>query len=184
MNNIYKILIALPILSLMFFSCTSEADDSISANQETYIESITSSLLSTYDEAYAVNNNGSTRVVISPGSGDSLSTTGMVAFYYAAYYLTTSSISSSNMFYTNSEDIAESVSWSVSDSTIFQVYTTKADNEELVEGLRNGLLGVKSGEECYIMFSAKYGYGKHQNGTIPANSALAYHVWVEGVQNE
>ena len=56
--------------------------------------------------------------------------------------------------------------------------------DELVEGLRNGLRGVRGGEECYILFSGKYGFGKKAFGTIPANSALAYHVWVESVSND
>ena len=54
----------------------------------------------------------------------------------------------------------------------------------MVTGLRNGLVGVKGGEECYILFSGKYGFGNKQSGTIPANSALVYHVWVESLSNE
>ena len=54
----------------------------------------------------------------------------------------------------------------------------------LLEGLRNGLIGVRSGEECEIAFSGKYGFGNEIFGTIPVNSALLYKIWVIGVSNE
>ena len=56
--------------------------------------------------------------------------------------------------------------------------------EELLEGLRKGLEGVRAGEECEIMFSGKYGYGNKTFGIIPATSALLYKIWVVGVSNE
>jgi FKBP-type peptidyl-prolyl cis-trans isomerase len=55
---------------------------------------------------------------------------------------------------------------------------------ELVDGLRRGLPGVKAGDECYILFSGKYGFGDRILGTIPANAALAYHIWVQSISNE
>ena len=51
-------------------------------------------------------------------------------------------------------------------------------SDELVDGLKRGLEGVKAGEECLILIPGKYGFGKRKIGTIPANSALAYYVWV------
>ena len=54
----------------------------------------------------------------------------------------------------------------------------------LIEGLRKGLIGVKGGEECEIMFSGQYAFGDNEFGTIPANSALLYYIWVEAVSNE
>ena len=50
-----------------------------------------------------------------------------------------------------------------------------------MEGLRKGLLGVKAGEICYIVFSGKYGFGDEIIGSIPANSALIYQIWVESL---
>ena len=57
-------------------------------------------------------------------------------------------------------------------------------DDELIEGLKNGLMGVKSGEECQILFSGKYGFGKKPFGIIPANSALLYEIWVVAVSND
>jgi FKBP-type peptidyl-prolyl cis-trans isomerase len=57
-------------------------------------------------------------------------------------------------------------------------------DSELIEGLRNGLMGVKAGEECEILFSGKYGFGNKTFGMIPAKSALLYKIWVVSVTNE
>ena len=61
--------------------------------------------------------------------------------------------------------------------------TLELDKADIVEGLRMGLFGVKKGQECYIIFSGKYGFGSKPIGTIPANSALLYHIWVENIEN-
>ena len=58
------------------------------------------------------------------------------------------------------------------------------EDASLLEGLRKGLLGVQPGEECEIVFSGKYGFGKKSFGMIPANSALLYKIWVAGVAND
>ena len=55
---------------------------------------------------------------------------------------------------------------------------------DMLEGLRDGLVGVRAGEECEILFTAKYGYGNRTFGIIPANSALLYRIWVVGVSND
>ena len=56
--------------------------------------------------------------------------------------------------------------------------------DKLLEGLRNGLIGVRNGEQCKILFSGKYGFGDEEFGIIPTNSALAYEIWVEAVSND
>ena len=44
-----------------------------------------------------------------------------------------------------------------------------------------GLEGVRSGEDSYIIFSGRHGFGKKQVGTVPANAPLCYHIRVEEV---
>ena len=53
-----------------------------------------------------------------------------------------------------------------------------------IEGLKNGLRGVRGGEHCQILFSGKYGFGNEEFGIIPANSALLYEIWVEAISND
>lgn len=170
-------------LAAMMISCTKEDIKTRYSRQEENIESFVNSTLSSVDTGYVVRNKGVDRVVIVPGEGDSLSTSGTVSFYYAGYVLTGSSISSSSLFATNNKEIASGLNWNLSDSTVFAVKTLKLDSSGLVDGLRYGLEGVKSGQECYVLFSGKYGFGKRPLGTIPANSALVYHIWVESISN-
>lgn len=54
----------------------------------------------------------------------------------------------------------------------------------LVSGLDNGLRGALLGEECYVIFSAKYGFYDKAVGMVPAMSALSYKVTVLNVGKE
>ena len=171
-------------LVFLTLSCTKEQRKSMLTKQETNIESFTRSILSKVDTAYVVQHRGVTRVVVVPGQGDSLETGGLVSFYYAGYVLSSASLSAANLFATNSEETADASGWQLSGDNQFDILTLNIDNEDIVEGLRYGLEGVRAGQECYILLSGKYGFGKKPLGTIPANAALAYHIWVESIANE
>jgi FKBP-type peptidyl-prolyl cis-trans isomerase len=67
------------------------------------------------------------------------------------------------------------------DYSLFEINLAET---ELIEGLYNGIIGVKAGEECEILFSGKYAFGNSTFGIIPANSALAFKIWVVGVSND
>ena len=88
------------------------------------------------------------------------------------------------MFATNSEEVAKGSGWTLSDDSVFEAKTVKLSESGFVKGLKYGLEGVKAGQECYILFSGKYGFGKRELGTIPANSALVYRIWVESITND
>jgi len=168
----------------ILLSCTKESYKETWTKQETYIENFLTNQQNANEDYYVVSNSGSERLVVAEGSGEELAKDGTVSFYYAGYVLTGASVSNSNLFATNREATADAASWSVTDSTAYQICTVKLSESGFVEGLKNGLLGVKGGEECYILFSGQYGFGKRALGTIPANSALAYHIWVESISNE
>lgn len=179
-----RILAIAAIMVLLTLSCTKEQRKSMITKQETNIESFAKNILSKVDTAYVVQHRGVTRVVVVPGHGDSLETGGLVSFYYAGYVLNSSSVSESSLFATNSEEVAETSKWQISGENQFEILTLNIGNDDLVDGLRYGLEGVRAGQECYILFSGEYGFGKKPLGTIPANAALAYHVWVESIANE
>lgn len=80
--------------------------------------------------------------------------------------------------------LPKAAGWTLSDKDAFKIETINLREQSIAEGLRNGLIGVKGGEECIILFSGKYGFGNNNLGTIPANSALAWHIWVESISNE
>ncbi len=87
-----------------------------------------------------------------------------------------------SIFATNHYITSQFTGWGAS-ADDFDALTVSLSDNSLVEGLRKGLEGVRAGEVCDIAFSGKYGLGKRQLGTIPANSALLYRVWVESISN-
>ena len=114
---------------------------------------------------------------------DTLRTGGTVSFHYAGDLLSSASVTNTNLFATNHRATADAAGWRLSDTTAFKVETLILD-DSLVDGLQRGLEGVRTQDECYILFSGKYGYGSHVQGTIPARSALVYHVWVSSISND
>lgn len=131
----------------------------------------------TLDVAY---NKGSVRLIKTEGTGPGLEEGGAVSFYYAGYVFTSSP---SSLFATNHKETAAGAGFTLTDEE-YQLYEADMRNNELLEGLRNGLIGVRSGEICEIAFSGKHGFGNEIFGTIPVNSALLYKIWVIGVSNE
>ena len=179
--------IALGILLVLAFACTKQSIQATYDKQETTIDAFVTARLKADTTATVTRNGGAVRVTLhdtlSTAADDSLRVGGTVSFYYAAYTLTGSSVSASSLVATNREQTATEAGWHLSDTTQFHIETLVLD-DSLVPGLRDGLVGVQSQDECYILFTGKYGYGKNRQGTIPAKSALVYRVWVESIDNE
>ena len=167
-------------------SCIKEKLELAYTNQESkidqYIKSNKYTDSSKTDSLRVVYNNGSTRLVYTEGTGEELNAEGTVAFYYAGYTFN-GSYNKSNLFVTNDEDTAKDAGWELTDEC-YEIYKINMGEAKLLEGLRNGLLGVKAGEVCKILFSGKYGFGNEEFGIIPANSALIYEITVEAVSND
>lgn len=160
--------------------------DSILVRVDTTFRTDTTFKDSTYThELRVVRRGGSNRLILKEGTGEELGTDGNVAFYYAGYIFkgSMSSLNTAYLFATNREETAQQADWELTDAD-YQLYEINMHDTELIEGLKNGLLGVRSGEECQIIFSGKYGYGNDSFGIIPANSALLYEIWVVAVSND
>lgn len=127
-------------------------------------------------------NGGANRLVHKEGLGEELKPGGNIAFYYAGYIFKGSK-NSNILFATNRQEIAAEKKWELTDAS-YEMLQLDLAKTRLIEGLRKGLIGVKGGEECEIMFSGQYAFGDNEFGTIPANSALLYYIWVEAVSNE
>lgn len=171
--------LALAFLMLSIGSCTKSKLELTYSNQENKIDSYISGK---GDEYRSVRNEGSNRLRLKEGEGEELKADGFVSFYYAGYTFS-GSVSASNMFVTNHQATAEQAGWELTDAD-YQIYEINLGEAKLVQGLKNGLKGVKAGEECEIIFSGKYGFGNENFGIIPANSALLYKIWVVGVAND
>lgn len=182
-HHIIPVLAAV-VMPLLSSSCSKTEIENTYTQQDKNIESIVSSLAPEGSEATVDYLDGSVRVTMAHGEGEALKDNGSVSFYYVGHCVNGSSLSSGNMFATNSKEIAESAQWTVSDTTMFKVSTVNLSEDKLVKGLRKGIVGVKSGDECYILFNGKNGFGKHKTGTVPGNSALAYHLWITDVANK
>lgn len=132
------------------------------------------------DTLDVVYNNGAARLIKTEGTGPELTENGAVSFYYAGYIF---SSSPSTLFATNHRETAEGAKFDLTDAD-YELIEADMTKARMIDGLRNGLIGVRSGEECEIVFSGKYGFGDEIFGTIPVNSALLYKIWVVGVSNE
>lgn len=176
--------IILPLLFAMLFclSCGKESEQNVYDSQETVIENfINARQAESESELRTVYNDGSARVVMAEGEGRELGENGTAVIYYAGYVLKGQGLSAADMFWTNHYETAAASGWAISDESAFEPASVDTGDSRLVTGLRNGLKGVKGGEECYILFSGKYGFGNSDVGTIPAKSALVFHVWVEEI---
>ncbi len=170
------------MLMLLCSSCMKEKLELTYNKQETQIDTYINGAIEK-NETYTVTyNDGAARLTTLAGQGDRLSETGSVSFYYAGYRFT-GSINQSNMFGTNHQPTAESAKWTLTDPD-YSLMEINMSDSELIEGVRKGLVGVQSGEECEILFSGKYAFGNSRFGIIPANSALAFKIWVVGVSND
>ena len=114
---------------------------------------------------------------------DSLLWGGKVTLRYACYVLNSSSVSGNDLVATNVRSVASAAGWALTDTAQFKPTTLSLD-KTLLEGLRLGLYGVQERDEAYILFNGKFGFGDHIQGTIPARSALAYHIWIDSIENE
>lgn len=163
--------------TVLLASCEKDTD-TLFASQEKAIDSYVTSFLNANPDAKVIYKNNVVRLVVQSGSGaDSLSSNGKATINYAGYRFS-GGISKSNLFATNHEATAQDAGWKISGEGIYTPVQIDLSSDDLVDGLKRGIAGVKAGEECLILISGKYGFGKRKIGTIPANSALAYYVWV------
>lgn len=173
-------IMAMAVIAAISCSCVKEKLEMTYNKQEANIDKYITSNLK--DERTVTYNNGSARLTLVAGEGEELAADGTVGFYYAGYTFN-GNINSANMFATNHEATATAAKWELTDPD-YAIMEIDMNDSRLLEGVRNGLLGVKAGEECEILFCGKYGFGNSTFGMIPANSALAFKIWVVNVSND
>ena len=183
------ILASVLLLAGLVPACNKQSEQMVYDKQETNIANFVEAQLKADETASVTYKDGTVRVVLHDTLSregllaDTLRTGGTVSFYYAGYTLMNASISSSNLFATNHKATADAAGWKLSDTTAFSIATITLD-DRLLDGLQRGLEGVRGRDECFILFSGKYAYGSRVQGTIPARSALVYHVWVNSISND
>lgn len=158
-------------------SCSKKNKELTIADQEASIDSYISSNFAGYK---VIHRNGSNRIVLDStvlNLPDSLEYGDSLHFYYAGYVFTSSP---SQLFCTNNESVAIQNSFTLSDQD-FSVRKMLFTDDCMISGLVNGLYGVREGEHCILLFSARYGFYDSYVYNIPKLSALAYEIWVDRV---
>lgn len=181
MNRIIKIFLMSAVI-LASTSCVKEKLEVTYNKQEETISKYIDTALGKNSETTVTHNGGSNRLTTVHGEGEELLPDGNITFYYAGYIFS-GSVSPANMFTTNRQASADDAGWNLTDGN-YEALTINMKDDKLLPGLKSGLVGVKAGEECEILFSGKYGFGKREFGIIPANSALLYKIWVISISND
>lgn len=174
------LLISLVVLAS---ACGKESLKATYDKQTTYIENFVEARLKETPEAVLTRQDGAYRLTMSSTAAEdapALQWGHRVKLNYGCFLLTSATLSSSNLVSTNIKDLATQAGWTLSDESVFQPVTLTVD-DSLVPGFASGLVGVKAGDEAYILFTGEYGYGKNERGTIPALSALVYYVQIEQI---
>ncbi len=167
-----KTILTLLAIALMTVSCEKQDRENTYISQEGMIDSYISSL----DDSYRVmRQNGANRVVVREGSSrDSLRLGDSVYFYYSGYQF---SRGKGAFFATNDAETAEANGVVVSG----EPFKLRYGSDALIKGLHEGMAGVREGENCYIIFSAKYGYGNEIMFNLPKLTPLFFDIKVEKV---
>ena len=142
MKRIRQIL-ALILLAVISCSCVKEKLEMTYNKQEDSIDKYISNNLK--DDRTVTYNNGSARLTLVQGEGEELAADGTIEFYYAGYIFN-NNLNAANLFATNHEATATSAKWSLTDPDYTPIKINLKDGE-LLDGVRNGLMGVKEGEE-------------------------------------
>ena len=189
MKTSTRILASVLLVAGLAAACNKQAEQTAYDKQEANIDKFVEDQVKKDATATVTYKDGTVRIVLHDTLhregilADTLRNGGSVSFYYAGYTLSGSSVSNANLFATNHKKTADAAGWKLSDTTAFNIMTLTLD-DRLLDGLQRGLEGVRGQDECYILFSGKYAYGSRIQGTIPARSALVYHVWVNSISND
>lgn len=158
-------------------SCSNKDKELKIADQEASIDSY---IANNFSDSKVVHRNGSNRVILDStvlSLTDSLVYGDSLHLYYAGYVFTSSP---SQLFCTNNEYVATESGFSITDPD-YSIKKILFSKDCMISGLVNGLYGVREGEHCLILFSAKYGFYDEAVYNIPELSALAYEIWVDRV---
>ncbi len=158
------------LLSLLLFSCAKQDREITLINQEADIDRYITSL---GENITSVRNGGSVRVVNTDGIGEEAVVGDSVYFYYAGYIF---SNGPGTLFDTNNKEVAEKNSFATTGEVKKGVV-----GSGFISGLNTGLIGVKQGEVCNIIFSAKYGYNNDIVYNVPKLSPLFFEIWIERI---
>lgn len=157
--------------ALLAVCCDKEDRKNTYASQEMMIDNYVSSLSSDYTVVY---NGGVVRVIMEDGTSEAVRSGDSLYFHYSGYVF---SMGKGSLFATNDPVVAEETGF-ITDGKAFGA---RLGHSTMVEGLKKGLDGVKEGEHCYIIFSARYGYGNQIMATLPKMTPLLFEIRIDKI---
>lgn len=169
-------LILLFVFLILPFSCTKQDREILIAQQIKDIDSYSKSAESTGKRLIV--NNGSSRIVITEGAGDSLMVGDSVFFNFAGYIFQSGL---GTMFDTNVDSISHILGINIYNRG-FDFGKSIVGRGLMISGLDWGLMGAKAGEKANIVFPTNLGFGNNNVGVVPKMSPLIYEVWIKEIK--
>lgn len=166
-RNLFIICLA----AVFVIGCDKEDRKNTYADQESRIDAWATSQGAEFN---VVLNSGVVRVVVTEGTGSELQKGDSLYFHYSGYVF---SNGKGGLFYTNDPEVAEAAGFITDGKPMGIKYGSSA----LLKGLSLGLEGVKEGEHCYIVFSARYGYGNQIIANLPKLTPLFFDITVDKI---
>ncbi len=164
-------------ISFIIASCTQQEIDNETTQQEIQIEKY----VQTLQGKNVVVTNGVWRVVMDStmvGAEKQVSKGDSIIYNYAIYHF---SSGKGHLYDTNVWELAQTAGTGY-DYNYFVPRSAVVGKGMLISGLDVGLIGANVGERCYIIFSARHGFGNVQIGMIPKMSPLLIEVWIREVK--
>ena len=144
----HRFIVLLLLAAVFNTSCIKEKLEVSYNKQEEKINSYIENALNKNQSYTYSHNAGSNRLTTVQGEGEELQAGGSVTFYYAGYIFE-GSITAANLFGTNHEASANDAGWSYVD-TDYEAFTINLKEDSLLKGLKNGLIGVRAGEDSFF----------------------------------
>ncbi len=162
-SNLF-LLFLLTIVIMPLKSCKKALEDEQAENERSLIESFISKNNWSYTK-----NDGVYHIIRKPSFGYQVALGDTVSFTFTGYTL------SGIIFETNDIKIARLEKL---DTTVrsFSPIKLIVGNSNLIDGITNGLLAIRGGEEATIIFPSTLGYGKNVMGPVESNSPLAFDI--------
>ncbi len=163
------------ITAVLNIACAKQELKNIMTQQETTIEGYVENL----QNAEVVVNEGVWRVVLEEGTSGVVAERGdSLVFYYSAHIFA----SGKGMMFDTNVDTLGFANGFIHDFSYYKPRREVVGRGKLMNGLDVGLIGVAKGERCYVIFSARRGYGNIQVGMVPKMSPLLYEIWIKEIK--
>jgi len=137
-----------------------------------------------YDKAYglwtgkATTKAGGLKVlIVKEGTGAEVKAGSNVSVHYVGY------LANGRYFDASVKSVAELCGGYDPRREPYDPFTVVAGPQgQVIEGWKQGLLGLKKGTHAKLIIPPSLGYGDRDMGIIPPNSTLVFDVWIEDVQ--